>query len=287
MNRILYLIPLFAIIAFVIIFSSEIIGDSEIPSEDTELSEFLDSEYEEIDRFIFKAYFYEGDYELINGQKIPNRIFYDFKNEFTHHYNDMILNKNDQSSAFVVPTLTASAYVVGGFYDYFNGKCSETCLTTQIWKNPTLTYNTSSNSAQVLKLLGYTQIDDLDIIKNPDILNQFERIIVLHNEYVTREMFEAINNHPKVIFLFPNALYAQVEIDPSFETMKLIRGHGYPQENILNGFDWENENTHPFEFDNVCSTWNFYEISNGYMLNCYPEYLIIQDFEFLKVLKNL
>lgn len=69
MNRILYLIPLFAIIAFVIIFSSEIIEDSEIPSEDTELSELLDSEYEEIDRFIFKNYFYEGDYELINGQK--------------------------------------------------------------------------------------------------------------------------------------------------------------------------------------------------------------------------
>ena len=43
---------------------------------------------------------------------------------------------------------------------------------------------------------------------------------------------------------------------------------------ILNGFDWKNENTHPYEYDIECENWEFYPTNgmpNGHMLNCYPE----------------
>ena len=36
---------------------------------------------------------------------------------------------------------------------------------------------------------------------------------MLHNEYVTRPMFDAITSHPNVIYLYPNALYAEIEVN--------------------------------------------------------------------------
>ena len=65
----------------------------------------------------------------------------------------------------------------------------------------------------------------------------------------------------------------------------MIEGHGYPDDEIKNGFNWKYDNTHPYEYDLECLEWNFYQIPNGKMLNCYPENLIIDDFEFLKEIK--
>jgi len=127
----------------------------------------------------------------------------------------------------------------------------------------------------------------LEIHKNPEILKEFDKIIMLHNEYVTRAEFDAITEHPNVMYLYPNALYAQIEYDENDKTIKLIRGHNYPEPEIINGFDWEFENTHPYEFDKKCNNWEFYEIDNGYMLNCYPEIRILNDFELLKEIQNI
>ena len=113
---------------------------------------------------------------------------------------------------------------------------------------------------------------------------------MLHNEYVSKTMFDAITTHDSVIFLYPNALYGEVKVNVIDNTIKLIRGHGYPDSGIGNGFDWENENTHPYEYDNSCEDWEFYPTTgnpDGYMLNCYPENMIWNDELFLKTLKEL
>jgi len=109
----------------------------------------------------------------------------------------------------------------------------------------------------------------------------------LHNEYVTRAEFDAITEHPNVVYLYPNALYAEIEYDENDNTIKLIRGHNYPEPQITNGFDWEFDNTHPYEYDVLCKDLEFYEIDNGYMLNCYPEIKILTDFELLKTIKMI
>ena len=69
----------------------------------------------------------------------------------------------------------------------------------------------------------------MSIDKNPDMLKKYDKVIMLHNEYVTRNMFDAITNHPNVIYLYPNALYAEIEVDYENNLMTLIRGHGYPE----------------------------------------------------------
>jgi hypothetical protein len=204
-------------------------------------------------------------------------------------YNEVALWNDPQKTVVVFPFFTHSAYSEPGFYTYFRGECDD-CTTTKITA-PTLQYTSSGNAYQSLNLLGYPSITDIDVDKNPSILQQFDKVIMLHNEYVTRTMFDAITSHPNVIYLYPNALYAEIEVNYVDETITLIRGHNYPEPEITNGFDWEFENTHPYEYDTECIGMQFYKIENGWMATCYPENILLgigeQTIHLLKVIKDL
>ena len=206
--------------------------------------------------------------------------------EFTE--DELSALQNNEDIVVINPIFTQVAYREGGFYDYFREECDEKCLTLDIgqqWENPTL--QSSAMGIRIFEELGWDMLNDLEVHKNPSLLENYKKIIVLHNEYVTKEMFDSITSHPKVIYLYPNALYAQVEYDEENNTITLIRGHSYPAKGIDNGFDWEFDNTRPYEFDKYCNTWKFYEINNGYMLNCYPEGLIITEPQLLKEILDL
>ena len=204
-------------------------------------------------------------------------------------YNEVAVWNDPQKTAVVFPFFTYTAYAESGFYDYYKGKC-DTCTTTK-FAQPTPTYTSSGIGHQALTLLGYTSLTDLDIDRDPSILQKFDKVIMLHNEYVTSAMFDAITNHPNVLYLYPNALYAEIEVDYENETITLIRGHNYPESHIENGFDWEFDNTHPYEYDSKCESLNIYKIKNGWMTNCYPENVFLKDneqiFYLLKVIKEL
>jgi hypothetical protein len=99
-------------------------------------------------------------------------------------------------------------------------------------------------------------------------------------------MFDAITAHPNVIYLYQNALYAEVKSDYEKNTITLIRGHNYPEKEIKNGFEWEFDNT-PLEYERTCKNIQFYKIGNGWMLNCWPENVIHKSLNFLKTIKDL
>ena len=205
-------------------------------------------------------------------------------------YNEVALWNDPQNIAVVYPYFTAVAYTEPGFYTYYRGEC-DSCTTTKFSQQVPL-YSASGMGHQSLTLLGYHSITDIEIDRNPGILAQFDKVIMLHNEYVTRTMFDAITNHPNVIYLYPNALYAEIEVNYTDQTMTLIRGHGYPPEDpVSNGFDWEFDNTHPYEYDNQCLDMQFYKIKNGWMTNCYPENVFLENteklFNLLKAIKDL
>jgi len=204
-------------------------------------------------------------------------------------YSEVAVWNDPQKTVVVYPFLTFSAYNEPGFYDYYSGECDD-CTTTKITQ-PTVLYTSSGIGHQALTILGYPSISDIEIDKNPSILQQFDKVIMLHSEYVTRTMFDAITNHPNVFYLYPNALYAEIEVNYMDETITLIRGHNYPEPGITNGFDWELDNTHPYEFDSVCLDMEIYKIENGWMTNCYPENLFLQNteqlFNLLKFIKDL
>ena len=203
-------------------------------------------------------------------------------------YNKIALWDDPQNAVVVYPYFTYSAYQPQGFYDYYRGDC-DSCTTTKLVP-PISQYTSSGQAHQALTMLGYSSITDIDIDKDPNILQQFDKVIMLHNEYVTRPMFDAITSHPNVIYLYPNALYAEIEVNYTDETITLIRGHNYPEPEITNGFDWEFDNTHPYEYDTICSPMKFYKITNGWMTNCYPEEVFVrggQLFDILKTIKDL
>ena len=213
-------------------------------------------------------------------------------------YNEIALWHDDSQSAVVIfPLFTATAYADDGFYDYFGGKC-DGCTTTTI-KVPEFRYTSSGNAIQAFDLLGYDIINDATLDQNPDILKRYDKVIMLHNEYVTRDMFDAVTSHPKVIYLYPNAFYAEIDVNYIDNTITLIRGHDYPLEDpVSNGFDWEFDNTHPYEFDNECINMELYPIrdprSNGsihWMANCYPDIVFYAAdkvaYSLLKVIKEL
>ena len=194
---------------------------------------------------------------------------------------------DDVNAIVILPVFTSTAYSENGFYEYYFGNCDD-CTTVKILKNNYLQHHVGSQiGARVLETLGYKTITDIDLDKNPNILKKFDTVILLHNEYVTQSMFNSIVNHPHVIYLYPNALYAEIDVDYKKNEITLIRGHGYPESTISNGFDWEFDNTHPYEYDEKCFDWEFYKIPNGEMLNCYPERALISNIELLKEIKNL
>ena len=65
-----------------------------------------------------------------------------------------------------------------------------------------------------------------------------------------------------------------------------------PEPGIINGFDWEFDNTHPYEFDSQCLDMEFYKIKNGWMTTCYPENFFMGNdpvklMNLLKIIKDL
>ena len=245
---------------------------------------------------LFRTFSYEKDFIFIDNMPIPTELQFEFKSNMSEIYQEIKIDNDIKRAAVIMPIFTSSAYWEPGFYTYFRGDCDQEfngvlfrgddCLTVDIAYGKSLGYSASSNAVKVLELLGYDILSDIDIDKNPEILNSYEKIIVLHNEYVTKKEFDAIISHPKVMFLYPNALYAEISFDQESSKITLIRGHNYPEVTIKNGFEWEYENTHPYEFDNVCKDWSFYEIDYGVMLNCYPENIIFTDKTLLKMIKE-
>jgi len=238
----------------------------------------------------FEIYGESGDCTISNqGNLIWTSLSLGLNPNKMDMYNEVAVWNDPQNTVVVFPYFTYAAYNEPGFYTYYAGGCDE-CTTTK-FAQPEPVYTSSGIGHQALTLLGYSTITDVEIDKNPSILQQFDKVIMLHNEYVTRVMFDAITNHPNVLYLYPNALYAEIEVNYMDETITLIRGHNYPEPEITNGFDWELDNTHPYEFDSVCLDMEMYKIKNGWMTTCYPENLFLQNteqlFQLLKLIKDL
>lgn len=233
---------------------------------------------------LFDVYGIEDNFEIKDGKKIWYNPTFELNPKNNEIYSELNYNYNE-NTIVIFPIFTASAYNESGFYNYYREECDESCLTVDIDKEYNLHFISSGNGYQILKLLGYEVISDIDVDKNPAILEKYDKVILLHNEYVTKKEFDAIVNHSKVIYLYPNALYAEVTIDYTSNTMTLFRGHNFPESQIRNGFDWKFDNS-ILEYDIDCKEKNFEKIENGWMLNCYPENIIHQSKILLKTIKE-
>ena len=235
---------------------------------------------------IFDIYYTEKDAELFRTKAMDpeNGVKLEFNNKNSEFYQSL---KPNEKTIVVYPIFTAAAYSIPGFYDYYRGDCDESCLTNVSFENPMIEHRSTGMSTMILHGLGYDFITDIDVDKNPEILQNYETVILLHNEYVTQKMFDAISSHPNLIFLSPNALYALIEVNYDSNTITLIRGHDYPP-GVLNAFGYEiEERFHQYEYDLECLNWEFIKIENGYHITCYPDEIIYNNLDILLAMKEL
>jgi len=233
---------------------------------------------------LFNIYGFEDQFEIKNGKKTWSNVKFELNSQHYELY-EKLSYVYDENTIVIFPIFTAAAYSEPGFYSYYRGECNDECLTIEIQKEYPPDFNSSGNGIQVLKLLGYEIISDIDVDQNPDIIKNYDKVILLHNEYVTKKEFDAITSHPNVIYLYPNALYAEVEVDYAKNLLTLLRGHSFPESEISNGFDWKYDNS-PLEYDTNCKEMGFDRIENGWMLNCYPERPIHQNKVLLEMIKE-
>ena len=270
------------------------------PSENTEISkieektEFMNSPelIQTNVKSLFKVMAYDNDFQMIDGEKIWRNVYYELDESKLDIYQDL---KNNKNSAVVFPIFTAAAYSEPGFYTFYRGECDQEfhgvlfreddCLTVKLDEEYNPGFTSSANGLQVLNLLGYDVITDITIHQNPNVLVQYEKIILLHNEYMTSVEFDAIVSHPNVIYLYPNALYAEIDFDEDLWEISLVRGHNYPEITIRNGFDWKFDNSIE-EYDVTCNDMKFSKIDNGWMLNCYPENVLHKTKELLAQIRD-
>lgn len=210
---------------------------------------------------------------------------------------DDTLKRLEWSGEFILvikPKFTEAAYSENGFYSYYNGTCGNECLSIPLRDGSEYRWGSYNHrTVQLFEMLHYPTMDDsevhLQLLKDPHFLDKYDAIILLHSEYVTKELYQAIISHKKVIYLAPNALYAEVTYQPELLPtvtydpytgashvgntvqwmMTLVKGHGYPEKSISNGFAWKYDNSQ-FEYDQDCNSWGFVHIPNGYQLNCAP-----------------
>ena len=234
------------------------------------------------------AYSVSGD-NVGSSAEVDNNSFskyHESKMPELDYYNDYEALRATSNSVVIYPIFTQSAYEWDGMHDFYTGRC-DSCLTTPIQDYYKKSFASSTNAYRILEFLDYEIIDDIDVDKDPEILEKYDKVILLHNEFVSKAEFDAITQHPNVIYLYPHALSSQVETNYTENTITLLRGPEYPDNDIVNGFDWEFDNSEFFD-DWSCNEWEFYEISNGFMLNCYPETeLPLYGHEILKTIKTL
>jgi len=269
------LIPLIVGLSILLFVSQSGINDEKFVSNTSEKT------YLNI-KSLFKIYGYDENTTIENGVKKWNDVQFELNPENNEIYEKLQYDQ-DENTIVIFPIFTAAAYSEPGFYTYYRGECNEDCLTVKIQNEYPYDFVFSGNGVQVLKLLGYEMISDIDVDQNPEILQKYDKVILLHNEYVTKNEFTAITNHPNVLYLYPNALYA--EVDYIHDSIILKRGHNFPESEIRNGFDWKFDNS-PLEYDKDCMEMGFDRIDNGWMLNCYPESAIHKSKVLLEMIKN-
>ena len=236
----------------------------------------------------FDTYFTDNDFDRINRNLPPIDGVKLTLDELTA---EQVIDKlkPNNNSVVIYPTFTSASYKEPGFYTYFRGECDESCITDLSFENPKFKYTSSGLTAQILYHVGYDFLTDIEVDQTPELLQNYDTVILLHNEYLTKKAFDAISSHPNLIFLAPNALYAEIDVNYDDNTMTLIRGHQYPPpEKPANGFDYEIEiEFHHYEYDDQCLEWEFIKIENGFHLNCYPDGVIHQNLNILLKMKEL
>jgi hypothetical protein len=165
----------------------------------------------------------------------------------------------------VKATFTSSAYQRGSWYD----KGVDSVKTVPVITDESQYTRRMKNGGAwfafnaLSRFVDYS--DDIEVSKNPSILERYDKVIMLHNEYVTEQEYNAVMAHPNVFYAFPNAMYRLVKYDGTQNTITLVGETG----NQYSRATWESAD----EYDRCyVGGYSVIDYPNGRGLSCYPAY---------------
>ena len=175
MNTITKLIS-FIIIAFLLIISvslamysiSEPTPEISEPTPEISVDEILKNYFsshtiKKQNNLDFDTYFTDDDVIRLDKKiAIQDEVRFELSSEKLELYEKLTPNEN---TIVIYPIFTSAAYSDNGFYDFYSGDCDERCLVNVSFENPDLNYNSSGISTQILHIIGYDFITDIDVDK--------------------------------------------------------------------------------------------------------------------------
>jgi len=111
---------------------------------------------------IFKISGVRDEYITEGNLQQYGRLFFELDKNNQSLYDELI--NTDEKTIVIYPIFTAVAYNEPGFYNYYKGECDSECLTLPI--KSILRPEIGGNGAQILKLLNYIFLSDIDIDYN-------------------------------------------------------------------------------------------------------------------------
>ena len=130
---------------------------------------------------IFYITVQNSEQQIGNGEFYdPNRIMPE-----TIYYQEYEKLKAPENTAIIYPIFTQNAYDWGSFHDFYLGRCTD-CINVELSTGFEKLYASSGNAFAVFEFLGYDIINDIQVDKDPKILENYDKIILLHNEFVTK-----------------------------------------------------------------------------------------------------
>ena len=115
-------------------------------------------------------------------------------------------------------------------------------------------------------------------------IQDFDKVILMRNSYVTDNFRNMVLNHDNVVYMFPDVFTHEVTTNSTYTKAPSAS-------NINMTYVGEYEPLHPdainWADDNRCNEWKFVKVINGYMMNCVPDVAIINNHDMLIAMRDI
>lgn len=218
------------------------------------------------------------------------------------------LNNTSQKTVVIYPAYTYYANEVDSLVDFGTDNCDDefTDCKSYLIHGQFLTALDSGGVSDVgasIAEIGHQYFfvvnDDL-VHRNPEVLDAYDKVILMRNVYVTDELRNTILGFDKVIYMFPDAMTKKIDrqLQHIFDDEIDLDDSDEPRDKKQSSYIYLNmtysgeykplhEKSIEWADDNRCEEWEFVPIHNGYMMNCTPDIAIINNYEMLKAMRDL
>jgi hypothetical protein len=114
-------------------------------------------------------------------------------------------------------------------------------------------------------------------------MEDYDKVILMRNVYVTENFRNMVLNHTNVLYMFPDALTKKVITNSTY-----MKASG--SSDITMTYVKDIKPLHPMSLewadDNRCEDWEFIKVVNGYMMNCTPDIAIINNHDMILAMRD-